>query len=703
MNRNLKRIYLEKTFYIYNKSNPNPVFRIHMSNTNDIGIFQVKLNIRSLIPKQDNLILTSDMLNYGGEATLEKYPFFSTVHKYPRKKLQDMTYDKVLEFFFTLEEFRNKLKKRKVVKTKGNKAISGKRKTGGTHRNKYSTPAEILTLKQSNFVLMLQLLFPTVYPVTNNIDTSIGIITQKPEDEEEGDIGEEAPEEEEEEEKFEEVSETKGKTNSKNTLDTSSESGSIFDFKTIQSFFSLKGTSIFNFLPNRLKQNYSYLKIGGQDYTITRTIWLNDVMNHPVYSDVIKSYHLFEIWKENKMEIQDTKEKWNIVLLAFDTSVKTPELFEKIHDERNYYRINKPSRYDEQFENMRDFDDIIDKIKEEPSLKYIDIDPKKQKDAYGQTYKTQRKALFEKFKTDQKLYDYLEKLTIYLNRIKSARITNVLNTFLNNISSKISNLNKDASYEDYVNNLNFEYLSNPDLSGVADKIRTKYPEFNNFVNKIQNMKARIIDNVVWKQVIASIMKGSKYHNFQSKIWNKIDACYGLNVEEEDEVSDDEEEEEDHEVQEEEEDEEEEEAEVPGDESKKKKKKEEKQKKKEEEKKKEEDKIKKIGKCSASEKVFYVNFDQVTENDPNKLPDMKLIDIYLQMDVIEGKIDDKNKSAINCDYTNTDLGNIWQKLINGSYSWDLTQQMFFYSAKKQLELFDKKNSVIGSSDEDAVKK
>jgi len=617
-----------------------------MSSTIDIGIYQLKINIRSLIPKQDNLILTSDMLNYEGDATLEKYPFFSTVHKYPRKKLQDLSYDKIIEFFFNLEEFRMHLKRRKVVNTKH---ANGKKKTGGSHRNKYSTPAEILTLKQSNFVLMLQLLFPTVYPVINNVDTSIGIITKKQEEDESDET--EEPTAEADEELFDDeaiLGDEKGEKVLKPT-----ETGSFFDFKNIQSFFSLKGTSIFNFLPKRFERKFSYLKIGGQEYTITRTVWLNDVMNHPVYNDILKSYHLFEIWKENKKEIQEIKEKWNIVIFALDTSVKTPKLFQKMHEEAGYYRENKPARYDEQFENMKDFDEIIDKIKREPNLKYIDSkDPD-----YKKIYKKQRNGLFEKFKDDQTIYDDLEKLTVFLNRIKSSRISGTFTSFLNTIASKISNFNKDKTYQDYVNNLNFEYLSNPELSNVADKIRNKYPEFNNFVNKIQAMKDRMIDNAVWKQVIHSIIKGSKYHNFQSKIWNKIDACYGLTIEEEENVSDDEEEGE---------------GEGEGEEEKK------------------DEAPKKTGTCSASEKVLYVNFDQILEKDPNKLPDMKLIDIYLQMDVIEGKIDENNMGSIKCDYTNTNLGNTWKQLMNGSYSWDLAQQMFFYSAKKQLELYNKKN-------------
>jgi hypothetical protein len=642
-----------------------------MSNTNDIGIYQLKINIRSLIPNQDKLVLTSDLLNYEGQATLEKYPFFSEVHKYPRKKLQDMSYDKVIEFFFAKEIFRTKLKKRKVVNTKGNSAFQGNKKTLGG-RKKYNTPAEILTLKQSNFILMLQLLFPTVYPVTNNVDTSIGIITKKPEEEEgEGGVegeGEAQVEGEGEEEKFEE-GEAEKEDKKKKDPNTSLESGSFFDFKNIQSFFSLKGTSIFNFLPGRFKQKWSYLKIGGQEYTITRTIWLNDVMNHPVYSDVIKTYHLFEIWKENKKEIQDIKEKWNIVLYVLDTSFKIPNLFERMHD-KDYYTDSSNKRFSD-FENMKDFDIVIDKIIKDYGVIIVDEKPKdKDKD---KKYKDARNKLFEKFKENQELYTYLEKLTILFKRIQNSRISGEFNTLLNSLTSKISNLNKDKTYQLYVNDMDFEYLTNPDLSGVADKIRIKYPEFNTFVNKIQNMKERIIDNAVWKQVIQAIITGKKYHNFKSKIWDKVEACYGLNVEEEEDVSDDEGDEEDEGEEGEEEEEEEKKPE------------------------------KKIGTCSSSEKVFYVNFDQIVEKDPNQLPDMKLIDIYLQIDVIEGKINDTNMSAINCDYTNMDLGKTWETLMNGSYSWDLTQQMFFYSAKKQLELFDKQNSVIGSSEETAVKK
>ena len=64
------------------------------------GIYQLKINVRTAIPKKETIVLTSDMFNYTGGETLEKYPFFSSIHKYPRKILQNLSYDKIIEFFF---------------------------------------------------------------------------------------------------------------------------------------------------------------------------------------------------------------------------------------------------------------------------------------------------------------------------------------------------------------------------------------------------------------------------------------------------------------------------------------------------------------------------------------------------------------------------------------------------------------------------
>jgi hypothetical protein len=630
-----------------------------MSNASDIGIYQLKINIRSSIPNQDKLVLTSDMLNYTGGASLEKYPFFSAVHTYPRRKLQGKSYNEIVEFFFILSNFRTKLRKQNITRRDKTNIPQNKTqnaKQGGLAkqgRAKEKTPQEKLFLKQSNFILMLQLLFPTVYPIINNIDTSIGIISEQTDELETKD--EKADEKEEtnleESEVFDDVKKPETNTNTENKQ-IANLTTSIFDFKNISSFFSLKGTSMFG-LSEKFSKKFSYLKIGGQEYTITRTIWLNDVMNNPIYSDIIKTYQIFTIWKSSKQEIHDKKEKWNIVLLLFDYCVKlkskskSTDRLESMNLLDSYTRIeqNNIATFNNQVKTIND----LLTSEYNGSFDFIAEDISKENDKYTE----KRKIVFEIYKKDNetKLYDELEKLSNSYKQIQNQNVTNTYNTFLRDLNEKIKIYSQMKKYDAYVNNLNFEYLSeekqkiDSSLVDAARNISTSYPEFNNFVSKIRDMKVRVIDNPVWKKVIESIIRGSKYHNFQTKIWKKIDGCYGLSEDYEEQMND-----------------EDDSKDGLTDETK---------------------KMTGGGGCGMNEIVIQVNFDEIRDQDSSKMANMKLIDLYLQMDVIEGKIDENNVQLIKCDYTNTELGHTWDTLMNGNMSWDLSQIMTFYSAKKQL--------------------
>ena len=623
-----------------------------MSNASDIGIYQLKINIRTNIPNQEKLILTSDMLNYTGGASLEKYPFFSAVHTYPRRKLQEKSYNEIVEFFFILSNFRTKLRKQKTRRDKKNipQNKTQNAKQGGIAKQTEKTPQEILFLKQSNFVLMLQLLFPTVYPIINNIDTSIGIISEQTDEEEKQDEPETEETNVEESEVFDDANKPNTTIENKLVANTAT---SIFDFKNISSFFSLKGTSDFF---TKFSKKFSYLKIGGQEYTITRTIWLNDVMNNPIYSDIIKTYQIFTIWKSSKLEIHDKKEKWNVVLILFDYCVKSKSKLEDRLESMNlldsYTRIEQ--------NNIATFNNQVKTINNLLKTEYTGLFAFIAEDISKENakYTEQRKKVFEKYKKDNDtiLYDELEKLSNSYKQIQNQNVTSTYNAFLRDLNEKIKLYSQIKKYDAYVNTLNFEYLSeekqkiDSSLIDAARNISTSYPEFNNFVSKIRDMKVRVIDNPVWKKVIESIIKGNKSHNFHTKIWKKIDGCYGLSEDYEEQMNDEN---------------------------------------KPDEGLKDEVAPAKMkmtggGGCGMSEMVIQVNFDEIRDQDPSKMSNMKLIDLYLQMDVIEGKIDENNVKLIKCDYTNTELGNTWDTLMNnGNMSWDLSQIMTFYSAKKQL--------------------
>jgi hypothetical protein len=70
--------------------------------------------------------------------------------------------------------------------------------------------------------------------------------------------------------------------------------------------FATKGTDITSGL-------FSYLKVDSKIYTISRVIWLNDLLNHPVYRKFIDNFINYSLWIErerDRMEILlDSKKK----------------------------------------------------------------------------------------------------------------------------------------------------------------------------------------------------------------------------------------------------------------------------------------------------------------------------------------------------------------------------------------------------------
>ena len=75
---------------------------------------------------------------------------------------------------------------------------------------------------------------------------------------------------------------------------------------------------------------------------------------------------------------------------------------------------------------------------------------------------------------------------------------------------------------------------------------------------------------------------------------------------------------------------------------------------------------------------------------NKIP---MIEVYLQIDLIEGKIDENNMDKIKCAYDDEFLGSMFYDLINVSNKINtFPSQQVFFSAKKILEDLDNKNKI-----------
>jgi len=103
------------------------------------------------------------------------------------------------------------------------------------------------TIIRNNVLITLRTLFPVTFPTTNNIIDSLEIIQH-------------------------------------------GEPGHFFGWDTQSRIIeTLKDDS-----------KYSYIKNRGEIYTFARLIWLDDVLNHPDYSKVIKEYHVFYNWLLSK-------------------------------------------------------------------------------------------------------------------------------------------------------------------------------------------------------------------------------------------------------------------------------------------------------------------------------------------------------------------------------------------------------------------
>ena len=146
---------------------------------------------------------------------LNTYPYFTYEFKYPRDKLLSLNMRKRIETFFNLEQFVL------YITTYGEKSIN-------------DTAKQINECAYENVMTMLEVLFPTQFPIYNNIKDSHTYY--------------------------------------------------VNGNRSLQKHMLSMITQPF------IKKYYSYMKHNGETYTISKVIWINDMLNHSVYKDLIEKY-----------------------------------------------------------------------------------------------------------------------------------------------------------------------------------------------------------------------------------------------------------------------------------------------------------------------------------------------------------------------------------------------------------------------------
>jgi hypothetical protein len=285
---------------------------------------QLKIMFKTSDPASaDFVVLTSAMLGYTGKMKLETYPLFEPTLKFNdelRKKIQDLSYKKKIEVFFNVKTFERKITNSPemnpgkvmevddVSNTKTpSKVNQGTIKVNGKGANAKGANAKAETKKVSkfelkaatdrdiadaNFEFMIQCIFCTGLPVANYYKTM-----------------------------------------------------EFYDPEHTVRKVTLKGTkSFFDFvMPTRFERCFSYLKLNRKVYTVTGLTWINDVLNHPVYVDILTKYKLYKTdvdnvnSEKNDAELENKLNNLFIDIYDFKKIWVSEDEIQRTERERGFY------------------------------------------------------------------------------------------------------------------------------------------------------------------------------------------------------------------------------------------------------------------------------------------------------------------------------------------------------------------------------
>ena len=223
----------------------------------DITITQIKIMLNLSDPsKADKPVPFTSGILYNPLLTvtrkLSEFPYFTPDIRYPNRELEKLQYSQRVRFFFDKEKFRNEINR-----------LASK---DGADKDEIIATKDKPTFFKHNIKTMIELLFPTVFPIVGNYVDSYDTYIKNAGNRE-------------------------------------------FDF----SFKAALPRQVSGLIPN-LRSHFSYFKTDNKIYTITKTIWLNDFVNHPLYRNLLDSYTEFNKWRqikgpEIKEEIVSLKEK----------------------------------------------------------------------------------------------------------------------------------------------------------------------------------------------------------------------------------------------------------------------------------------------------------------------------------------------------------------------------------------------------------
>ena len=444
----------------------------------NFNIEQIVIMVDSNIPGKEPFELTNKTFHHPDLKSAQmhafsKHPYFIIERKYPRDKLYilaRMSYNKILRFFFDKKYFETKLigfYKQEDAREKKEKA-NDEEETDEQKKDKRKKFDEIAS---HNVKIMIELLFPTSWPAVRNISDSHSeyILGKK----EQG-------------------------ISFKDTVNQKVNFG-----------FVTKGTNLTSGL-------FSYLKVDSKIYTISRVVWLDDLLNHPVYRKFIDNFINYSLWIDRERDRME-------ILLA----TKNKKLFGRILDENSIDAKGKKKTRIDSLNIFGEENNFIENRKKES----VDLDPNKRDFKKIQFYEDLDKLISQmtNFKHEiekennstsniNKLFSLSKDLMDSYNRLKqNDRVK--LKGITDNFHIKLSKIVEEFKKLNVLEKIKTNYMSkgeiNTKLEGedpdVVAELKKDYSRLIEFIDKSKDLlePKRESSNYELQEIIVDYSENSK--------------------------------------------------------------------------------------------------------------------------------------------------------------------------------------------------
>ena len=344
---------------------------------------------------------------------MSEYPYFTGDVAYPESVLKKKEYSELLRVFFDKNEFVDVI-------------VKPAQKNGGDASDNKPNANTI----NKNIMIMLNLIFPTSYPSYDNIESSY------------------------------------------NKYLTKTPSEMNFDFSVDKVMNSLSSSENLN---EDLKREYSYLKLTNGTYTVSEIVWLNDVLNEPVYRELVDKLIEYDEWAEERKETLQTDIDKSIKVLTEGLQNNGVDTKEK--DESK--KVEDESKKAKQIESsFRITEDELTRLKKQMQIFTKENLETEMKNIFDKFFKisADKEAEYQKYKTI--VFDNFSKK---FNRITQER------EFKQEFDFSIGNKTSDST--------DFFYLH--EAYGSAEEHAATIQELNAEIEKMMKINTRMeTDNTI---------------------------------------------------------------------------------------------------------------------------------------------------------------------------------------------------------------